>query len=1573
MLKSDTVGGPVRPKKLSLHERAQLALAEKRENASAAPRQQVISRRDSGAPAPLSFAQQRLWFLEQLESGSSIYNLPAARRLTGRLDVNALGRAFGELVRRHEILRTTFAEVDGQPVQVVAPFEPQPLPVTDLSVLPEDQREAEVSRLADEEARRPFDLSRGPLLRVTLVRLAEEEHALLVTMHHIVSDGWSAGVLIRELTALYGAFSRGEESPLSELPVQYADYAVWQRDYLTGEILERQLSYWKEQLAGVPVRLTLPTDRPRPAVQGYRGAEVSFALPTELAAELRRLGQAHGCTLFMTLLAGFQALLSRYAGQEDVVVGTPIAGRTLRETEGLIGLFVNTLALRADLSGDPSFEELLGRVRETTLGAYAHQDVPFERLVEELQPERSLSHHPLFQAMFVLQNAPRERMALGGVAASAFAGGGAVLEKFDLTLGLAEVAGGVSGSLSYSTALFDDATAERMAAHYVALLAGAAARPSEPVSAVPLLSEEERRLLGVWNDTREEFDERLCVQNLFERQAGLTPDATAVVFGDERLTYRQLDERASRLARGLRGLGVGRESRVGVMVGRSAELPVALLAVLKAGAAYVPLDPTYPADRLAYMAEDARLSALITERGLLERTPPTSARVVTLDGEWPPDPGPEARGDLSGATGSDAAYVIYTSGSTGRPKGVVVEHRTVVNFLAAMRSLFRPGPGDLCLAVTTISFDIAGLELYLPLATGACVEVVTAEEGADGLLLARRLGRGDVTLMQATPSTWRLLLAADWRGQPNLSALCGGEALPGDLAAELAARCGRLWNLYGPTETTIWSTVREVSSDTLARAAQTAAAVSIGRPIDNTSVYVLDPRLRPQPAGVPGEIYIGGAGLARGYHDRPALTAERFIPDPYSEEPGARMYRTGDAARRLAGGEVEYLGRLDSQVKVRGFRIELGDIESALREHEAVSEAVAVVREDEPGDKRLVAYVVAGEGEGAALAPGLRAYLRERLPEYMVPSAFVTLDALPLTRNRKIDRKALPAPERAASVAEYVAPRTEVEEALTRIWAEVLKVERVGVGENFFELGGHSLLAMQLISRVRERFDCDFPVRAVFESPTVAEMAAALSALGGAEGVGEGEPPIKRVSREGTLHLSFTQDHVWSVSKLTGPRKSRNMDAIFRLKGPLKLDVLERALAEVGRRHEVLRTTYVEVEGNLVPSIAPTLSGVLSVIDLQALPEPEQEQEARRLIAECAGRPFDLAGEVLLRATLLRLAAQDHVLVFIIDHFIFDGWSKDVFMSEMAAIYYAYYRDQPSPLPELEFQFIDWAEWQRSRFSGEAAKKFIAFWRPRLDAGHPFPRLELPQVLPPPAVVTRRRQTHQQVLPHAVLEKLEALGRDKQATRFMVQLAVLDTVLHAYTGKERIGVITHVANRERPETQRLFGWLTTQLILPADLSGNPSFSRLLERVRAMCMTAFEHAELPLPQLMALLDDGDDPVAPPYVFLGVGADRRTGHQRLQRLSEKLRQADLSIELMSLEPSDLVPGTGIWVNAEEVADGLEISIDSGVDQYRPETMAEVLELYCRVAESVAADPEQTLSELTPLRCEEDAVAG
>jgi amino acid adenylation domain-containing protein len=1020
--------------------------------------------------------------LEQFQPGMPLYNIPAAARLRGRLDRAALRLVLQAIIDRHESLRTTFAVGEGGPVQVVAPALELPLAEEDLSALPEPERASELRRRAREEARRPFDLARGPLLRVALLRLGDEEHAVLLTLHHVAADGWSAGVFLRELAALYAAFSRGEPSPLPPLPVQYADYAAWQRDYLQGDVLEAQLTYWKGRLAGVPP-LELPTDRPRPATPSPEGASLSVELPPELSARLKELARGGGATPFMVLLGAFQALLGRYSGQDEFAVGTPIAGRTRPEVQGLIGFFVNTLALRADLSGDPSFRALLARTKETALGAYAHQDVPFEKLVEELRPERDTSRSPLFQVMFTLQNVPMPQVSLPGLTITPLGGEGEAA-KFDLSLGLAETPEGLRGTLFYRTALFDRRTMERFLEHYRLLLEAAAADPDRPLSRVPLVAgEESRRVLVEWNDTAADYPADLCLHQLFERQAARTPDAVALTGGDQSLTYAELDARAAALARRLRSLGVGPDVHVAVCAERSPEMVVALLAVLKAGSAYVPLDPAYPAQRIEYMLADSAAPVVLTQCRLVDRLPATSATVVCLDEE------PALGDDLgdSGVRPDNLAYVIYTSGSTGKPKGVQISHRAIVNLLLSMCQ--KPGlsADDMLLAVTTISFDIAALELFGPLAVGARVALAGRDEAADPGRLADLLRTSGATVMQATPATWRMLLEGGWRGDTSLKALCGGEALPRDLARRLLPACGSLWNMYGPTETTVWSTCQRIDSAT--------GAISIGRGIANTRMYVLDRHLQPVPAGVAGEVWIGGTGLARGYLNNPALTAEKFLPDPFSGEPGARMYRTGDRGRWLADGTLEHLGRLDAQVKVRGYRIELGEAEAALAAHTAIREAAAAVREDRAGGKRLVAYFVARD---SALVPGadeLRSHLRERLPEYMVPSAFVALDALPLTSNGKVDRKALPAPPAERPTArEYVAPRTPLEGYLAGLWEKELGVERVGVEDNFFELGGDSIKGAVLVNRVRDKLGEDVYAVALFDAPTVAKLARYLAA-----------------------------------------------------------------------------------------------------------------------------------------------------------------------------------------------------------------------------------------------------------------------------------------------------------------------------------------------------------------------------------------------------------------------------------------------------------------------------------------------
>ncbi|HVG11012.1 MAG TPA: amino acid adenylation domain-containing protein [Thermoanaerobaculia bacterium] len=1052
-----------------------------RKAAGAAP-SQAIPQRPHGGPAPVSHAQERLWFLDRLEPGSAAYNIPAAVRWHGRLRVPVLLAALGEIVRRHESLRTTFtASESGEALQVVSPASPPALPLIDLTALAMELGTAESGRLAGAEARAPFDLERGPLLRARLLRLQqgeeETEHVLLATLHHIVSDGWSQGLLIGELAALYGAFAAGRSSPLPELTLQYPDFAAWQRDWLRGEVLEAQLAYWRRQLAGAPSLLELPTDRPRPALQGSGGGSVALDLPAGLEEAVAALSRQAGASPFMVLLAAFQALLGRVSGQEDVPVGTPVAGRTRVETEPLIGLFMNTLVLRTDLSGEPGFRELVGRVRETALEAFAHQDVPFEKLVEELRPQRNLAHSPLFQVMLILQNAPTGVVPLGDLSLSRLPVESGTA-KLDLTLALAE-GQGLRAQLEYRTDLFDRTTVLRLLGHFEVLLRAAVADPGQRLSGLPLLAGPERQQLVEWNDTRTSFPEgEACLHRLIEAQVERSPDAVAVVCAGERLTYRELDRRANHLAWRLCELGVEPEVPVGIYLDRSLDLPVALLAVWKAGGAYVPLDPAYPRERLAYMLDDSGAPVVLTEPGLLSTVPESAARAVCLEA------GERAAGPAGPTHPESLAYILYTSGSTGRPKGVQIPHGALVKFLESMRE--RPGLGvsDRLLAVTSLSFDIAGLELFLPLLVGAEVEIASRETAADGRRLLARLDTA--TVLQATPSTWRLLLDSGWQGGRTLKALCGGEALPPALAAEISARAGSLWNMYGPTETTIWSAVHRVGSE-----AGEGTAVPLGTPIANTTIHVVDPHLRPVPIGVPGELLIGGAGLARGYFGRPDLTAERFIPDPFSG-PGARLYRTGDLARWRADGELEFLGRLDHQVKVRGHRIELGEIEAVLARHASVRAALVLVREDVPGDPRLTAFVVGPEGTAQ---DDLRAYLRAALPEYMVPAAFVILEALPLLPNGKVDRKALlrSAPAAIPRGVPSALPRTAAEREIAGIWREVLSLPAVGVQDNFFDLGGHSLLLVRVQRRLRETLGRDLPLVDLFRYPTVASLAGYLS------------------------------------------------------------------------------------------------------------------------------------------------------------------------------------------------------------------------------------------------------------------------------------------------------------------------------------------------------------------------------------------------------------------------------------------------------------------------------------------------
>ncbi|HEY0556169.1 MAG TPA: amino acid adenylation domain-containing protein, partial [Thermoanaerobaculia bacterium] len=1213
-----------------------------------------LSRAARAEPLPLSFAQQRLWFLDRLQPGSPVYNLPAAFRLAGALDPNALERGVDEVFRRHEVLRTTFTESPGEePRQVVAPFHPGGLPRIDLGGLPPGAARAEAARLAAREARRSFDLVRGPVARPLLLKLSPGEHHLLFFCHHIAFDGWSMGILQRELGALYGA--AGRPSPLPELTFQYGDFAVWQRRWLSGETLAGQLAYWRERLAGAPEALELPADRPRPPVQSFRGDVLRLAVPVHLAAGLRELARAERSTLFMTSLATFSALLGRLSGQTDLVVGSPVAGRTEAGIEGVIGFFVNTLALRADLGGTPTVRDLLARVRESALAAYAHQDLPFDRLVGELRPERDPSRTPLFQVVFSLDPVQGGELVPGLACEPLEIDNGTA--KFDLTLFLEQQGDELVALFEYATDLFDATTVARLGRSYLRLLSGVVGEGAGiRLLDLPLLAAAERwQILGEWNEPRTPPVEDACLHDLVAAQMARTPEAVALIHGHERITYRELGRRAGRLSRRLAALGVGPEVRVGVCLSRTPALVTTLLGVLGAGGAYVPLDPNYPSDRLGFMVEDAGAAVTVTERALASRLPASQSRLLLIDEESPEDE-PEdgaAEAEPRRPLPGNLAYLIYTSGSTGRPKAVAIEHRSPV-------ALVRWAQGEFdaeeltggVLAATSISFDVSVAELFVTLSSGG--RLILAN---NVLALPELPAAGEVTLVCAVPSA--IAAMADARALPASvkTVNLGGEPVKSALSEALyAGGVQRVRNLYGPSEDTTYSTF-----EVIARGAKREP--TIGRPVGGARATLLDRELRLVPVGVIGEIYLGGAGLARGYLGRPELTAERYVPDPLASVPGERLYRTSDLGRYLPDGRLEYLGRLDHQVKVRGHRIELGEIEAALLAHPQVREAVVVALGDSADDRSLAAYFVAA-GSPPPTAAELRDHLRGRLAEPMVPASFTRLDRLPLNPNGKVERKALPPPETAeAETGGPAASRgfaSPLEELLAGIWAEVLgSAELPRAEDDFFELGGHSLLATRVVSRVRAALGIEMPLRALFAAPTVAELAASVALQLGTAGGAAGAEPIAPLADRSDLPLSFSQQRLWLLDRLEPGSTVYNLPLAYRIDGPLEARVLARTLTEVLRRHEVLRTTFAAVGESGEPRlvVAPPGAVLLPRVDLTDLPPAARDSEAEALTRAEAGRPFDLAAGPLFRAALIATGRGCHRLLISMHHIATDGWS----------------------------------------------------------------------------------------------------------------------------------------------------------------------------------------------------------------------------------------------------------------------------------------------------------------------------
>jgi amino acid adenylation domain-containing protein len=1538
---------------------------------------------------PLSFAQQRLWFLDQFEPGSPLYNVPAAVRIRGMLDTTALAKSINAIVQRHEVLRTAFTTVDTLPVQVIAPSQVIEVPLIDLRKVSEAEREHQARRLTVKLAQQPFDLARGPLLRAELICLNDDEYVLSLIFHHIVADGWSMGVFVRELVAFYTACVAGTPVQLSDLPIQYADFALWQRQRLQDGVWGEQLAYWRQQLSDDLTVLQLPASRPRPPTQTFRGARYPVILSKSITEALQAFSQDEGVTLFMTLLAAFKTLLYRYTGQEQILVGSPIASRTRGEIEDLIGFFVNTLVLRTELSGELCFRELVHRVCQVALGAYAHQDIPFEKLVEDLQPERDMSHTPLFQVMFALQNTPLPTLELPGLSLTLVDVDNG-MAKFDLTLDLAETADGLRGWFEYSTDLFDAATVSRMAEHLQTLLTGIVTDPDQKLGDLPLLTALERRqLLSEWNDTTADFLQDRCIHELFEIQMDERPEAIAVVWGENQITYRQLNRRANQLAHYLRKLGVGPEVRVGICLERSLDLTIGILGILKAGGAYLPLDPTHPQERLAFMLKDAQAPVLLTQQGLADRFAAEIARVIFLDRDWDTITKESEKNPINETLAENLAYVIYTSGSTGKPKGATVCHNNVTRLFKATAVWFNFDARDVWTFFHSCAFDFSVWEIWGSLLYGARLVVVPYLTSRSPAAFYNLLCEERVTVLNQTPSAFRQLARVKQETEKGVRELglrlviFGGEALELTSLRPWFDRHGderpQMVNMYGITETTVHVTYCPL---TVKDTGVTQGSM-VGRSIPDLQTYLLDQRLNPVPVGVSGEIYVGGAGLARGYLNQSGLTADRFVPNPFDDKPGSRLYRTGDLARYLPGGNIEFLGRIDHQVKIRGFRIELGEIEAVLQTHPAVEET-SVIAWGDPGEQRLVAYIVdhqqriSDDGQGPndsriadhaapVISVGeLQSFLKRQLPDYMVPSAFVTLPALPLTSNGKLDRRALPAPDTARPKlgSIFVAPRTPLEEILAALWAQVLGTKQVGVFDNFFDLGGHSLLATQLVTRIRATLRVDLPLRILFEDATVAKLADWVETALAVEQEAPA-PPLHPTPRDGELPLSFAQERLWFLSQWEPDASVYNIPLAIRLSGSLDVRALEQSLDEIIRRHEALRTRFIVSDGKPAQVIAPELRLPLPLVDLSDL--VEREAELQRQIDQQGLQPFDLARDSLIRTTLLRLGRDEHVLLLTMHHIISDGWSLGIFVDELAVLYKAFTTGRPSPLDELDIQYVDFATWQQKWLQGEVLEAQLAYWKQQL--GGELAMLDLPTDRPRPPVQTFKGRSEMLVLPPSLTDALKAFSQREGVTLFMTLLAAFKTLLHRYTGQTDVVVGSPIAGRTRVETERLIGFFLNTLVLRTDLSESPTFRELLGRVRQVALQAYTHQDVPFEKLLEELQPERDLSRPPLfqVFFNMlnfpHAEIELPGLRVKPLSppEIGAKFDLTLYVREQDQSirfDLVYNADLYDRQRivEMATQLEQLLSQVLEN--PDAKIADLTLVTDRAKTILPDPTQTL---------------
>jgi len=1547
---------------------ATLAHAMESDSKSNLPPLEAVPRSETMA---MSFSQKRMWFMDKLRENNVAYNLPFALKIQGALDIQAAEKAFETMISRHEVLRTVYTERDGHAYQAVLPVAEWKFTREDFTYLKEPALGKAIQDRIDSEARKPFDLAKGPVIRTHLLQLpdvesdslkgrAAEQYLILVTMHHIAGDGFSLKVITEEISGAYQAFVSDVPESLPELKIQYADFAHWQKQLFDSGLLNKQLDYWLEHLQGVPV-LDLPLDHPRPPEQSFCGSNYYFEIPKEHLQALKKLSRSQGVTLYMSLLTSFNVLLHQYTQSEDICVGTPIANRTTPELEKLIGFFVNTLALRTDLSGNPSFVDLLQRVRKVTQGAFANQEMPFERVVERLGIPRDMSYSPVFQVMFVLQNSTIDKeFNLAGVDVESLHTAPGT-SKFDMTLELSEESGVLKGDLEYSTDLFEEETIVQMMEHFKQLIASAIADPQQVIGSLDLLTADDRRkLLQEYNATDADLPLSDCIHSLFEAQVQSTPDQVALVCGTERLTYTQLNERSNRLAHHLVALGVKSETLVGVCMERETDLVVSLLAILKAGGAYVPIDPNYPSDRVAYMLEDASAPLVISHSALSSLLPEESEcfQPVFVD-KLANELSAQSASNLLLDTSSDhLAYVIYTSGSTGKPKGVMISHGNATGLIHWAQTVYSNEDLNGVLAATSICFDLSVYELFVTLAAGG--KVILAE---NVLALPNIPARDEVVLVNTVPSAIATLLR-DRSIPSNVKVInLAGEALVASLVDGLYQNTSvdRVYDLYGPSEDTTYSTYTLRES---------GKAATIGRPISNTKAYILNQHGSLVAPGLAGELYLSGTGVTQGYRNQEALTQEKFLPNPFDNDPRyARMYRTGDLVRYMDNGNLEYLGRIDHQVKVRGFRIELGEIQSVINSVPAILDSLVLTREDAAGTKCLVAYLVAPEAELKTLLDATRAAIRNALPEYMLPSAFVVLDAFPLTPNGKIDRSALPAPSIDDLMGDqFVEPRTENERKMAAIWCSVLKLEKVGVTNNFFELGGHSLLATQCVSRIRDQFGVEFPVKLLFTMPTIESL---CEQLDNAEAISDlVPPPVERLDREGELPLSFAQMRLWFINQLESGKSeynistSYNMPAAIRLSGQLKISALRKAFQHLVERHEALRTSFLIDDGRATQVIREPSDWFMDVRDLRHLDAEEREAEVIRLAEDEATRSFDLVlGPLnkarrirLMRTRLLQTSETEHVLLLTMHHIISDGWSLGILIDEVGELYRAIVSGVEPDLDDIHIQYADYASWQRNWMDGPVFDHQLKYWQGHLTG---VPVLELPTDRPRPALMTFNGAYEPVRIGSELTQKLNALSREQGVTLFMTLLSAFYTLLYRYTGQTDICVGTPVANRARPEFEKLIGCFVNSLALRVNVEDDPKFVELLSQVQDVTLSGYGHQDLPFERLVDAL----------------GVSRDKSHSPLFQVMFTLQNASNTLNVQMPDVNvEMLPSVAktakfdLTLNLEEGPSGLEGMIEFNTDLFDRETVHRMVSHLEQILDVVAQHPHCRLSEVALLSAHE-----